>query len=147
MKRVMKYSKVLLVLLLSATFFTGCQSNPEDKVRKTVQSYFDAVKMGDVDKALSYATPDVQAQIESVKEFSGLFSEKLFDINSNKLMTALIGYADVEAYQNYEFKATTVEFTDEKHAVVTVEVYIDGNLDQETEIYTVEYDGDWYIEE
>ena len=36
--------------------------------------------------------------------------------------------------------------SDDEHAVVTVEVYIDGVLDNTTEIKTEKYQDEWYIQ-
>lgn len=146
MKTLSRYFRVMLSVILLAVILTGCQSNPEDEVRKVAQTYFDAVKIGDVEKAISCATPAIQKEMEQALKLSGFISEAVFGQNANDLITSFLGISAAGEYDNYEFKATDVKFTDDEHATVTVEVYIDGSLDQETKLYTVKYQDEWYIE-
>lgn len=111
------------------------------------QKYFDAVKAGDTEGAIACFTPSFQQKIQSMNALGGMFSEALFGMDASGLMNGFLGYADAEEYQNYDFEATDVVVSDDEHASVTVEIYIDGELDSTTEIKTVKYQDEWYIEE
>ena len=63
--------KAILLSVLIVVVLTGCQRNPEEGPREIAQTYFDAVKKGDVDKALSCYVPEVQQAIETGKDLSG----------------------------------------------------------------------------
>lgn len=62
--------------MISVCILTGCQSNPEAEARKVVQPYFDAVKAGDFDKAISCATPEIQQKMENALKISGFFQKQ-----------------------------------------------------------------------
>lgn len=140
--------KAILLSVLIVVVLTGCQRNPEEGPREIAQTYFDAVKKGDVDKALSCYVPEVQQAIETGKDLSGLLSGKLFGGDVTDLGQSFMGAAAAEKYKNYEFKATGVKFMDDKgtKATVTVEVYIDDKLDREIKVSTVKYQDEWYID-
>ena len=56
--------KAVLLSVLIVVVLTGCQRDPEEGPRKITQTYFDAVKKGDVEEALSCYVPEVQQAIE-----------------------------------------------------------------------------------
>lgn len=144
---VKKYFRILSVFMISVCILTGCQSNPEAEARKVVQTYFDAVKAGDFDKAISCATPEIQQEMENALKISGFLSEAIYGQNTNDLMTSFLGISAANEYENYEFKATDVELSDDKNATVIVEVYIDGNINETTKIHAVKYQDKWCIGE
>lgn len=135
----------LLVLALCVVLIAGCAQSLEKGSRDVVQKFFDALKMGDTEGAFSCYTPAVQQQLQAANEFGGILGEMLFGVDASGLMYGLMGYASASEYQNYEFKATDVTAEDDEHGVVTVEIYIDGELDSTTKINTVKYQGKWYV--
>lgn len=147
------FFRILVLSILSVIVLAGCQQNPEEGPRKVAQTYFDAVKMGDVEKAFSCYAPEVQQELDMGMDIaSGISesaSEKLFgfSVDATGIGSSFMGFAAAEAYENYEFKATDVNFTDEgkTKATVTVEVYIDDTLDRTTEVSTVKYQDEWYL--
>ena len=147
------FFRILVLSILSVIVLAGCQQNPEEGPRKVAQTYFDAVKMGDLEKAFSCYAPEVQQELDMGMDIaSGISesaSEKLFGFNvdATGIGSSFMGLAAAETYENYEFKATDVNFTDDEKtkATVTVEVYIDDTLDRTTEVSTVRYQDEWYL--
>ena len=43
------FFRILVLSILSVIVLAGCQQNPEEGPRKVAQTYFDAVKMGDLE--------------------------------------------------------------------------------------------------
>lgn len=54
-----------------------------------------------------------------------------------------MGISAANEYENYEFKATDIELSDDKNVTVIVEVYIDGNINETTKIQAVKYQDKW----
>ena len=147
------FYRILVLSLFSVLALTGCRQDPEEGPRRIVQTYFDAVKAGDVEKAFSCYTPEVQQQLDTGMDIASGISESTtesllgFGVDATGIGSSLMGFAAAQAYENYEFKATEVEFTDDTQtqARVTVEVYIDRTLDRTTEVSTVKYEDEWYL--
>ena len=110
----------MVLSILSVIVLAGCQQNPEEGPRKVAQTYFDAVKMGDLEKAFSCYAPEVQQELDMGMDIaSGISesaSEKLFGFNvdATGIGSSFMGLAAAETYENYEFKATDVNFTDDE---------------------------------
>lgn len=130
-----------LIAVLFAMALTACgiTSSPE----RTTEKFFSAVKSGDIDKAIECFTPVVQKQYQAALAVS----DKLFGIDSGALLGGLIGTINVDYYADYEFKVVGATETNDTHAVVTVDVYVDGSLDSTTTVSCIKIDGAWYIEE
>ena len=98
----------MVLSILSVIVLAGCQQNPEEGPRKVAQTYFDAVKMGDVEKAFSCYAPEVQQELDMGMDIaSGISesaSEKLFGFNvdATGIGSSFMGFAAAEAYENYE---------------------------------------------
>lgn len=135
--------RMLLFVIVVALGFniSGCVStSTPEKVTKT---FFEAVKAGDLDKAVECYTPAIKAQYEA-----GLaITDGLFGFDSGAILGGLIGFANVDTYENYDFKISGTEMTDDEHATVSVDVYIDDVFSSSTHINCVKYDGVWYIAE
>lgn len=138
---------LILILALCVALMAGCAQNAEKKARDVTQRYFDAVKEGDIEGAIGCFTPAVQQSIQSMNTLGGLLGNVFFGVDASSLTNGFIGYATKNEYQNYDFKATDVVMDDDEHATVTVEVYIDGELNSKTEVKTVKYQDEWYIKE
>ena len=114
------FFRILVLSILSVIVLAGCQQNPEEGPRKVAQTYFDAVKMGDLEKAFSCYAPEVQQELDMGMDIaSGISesaSEKLFGFNvdATGIGSSFMGLAAAETYENYEFKATDVNFTDDE---------------------------------
>lgn len=146
--RLLKYEfNIIVILILCVALITGCTPDSETQARDVVQKYFDALKAGDTEGATKCFTPAVQESYQTAKEFGGILSESLLKIDLSVFMNSILGYFNEDAYQSYGFKATDAVLSDDEHAVVTVEVYIEGKLNQTTEIKAVKYQDEWYVEE
>lgn len=131
---------LIFVVVLSAC---GNSSSPE----RTAEKYFSAVKAGDLDKAMSCFTPAIQEQYKAALSLSNtLFGSFGLGLDSGSLLGGLVGAANTDAYKNYDFKVSGSAKTDDTHATVTVDVYIDGNKNSTTTVYCIKIDGEWYIE-
>lgn len=123
---------------------TKSNESPSD----VVKIYFDAVKYGDTDKAISCFTPDIQAQWKAVLSLSGFFTSKAVGFgDASSLLGGLIATANTSTYSNYKFKVTNEKITDNENAVVEVSIYIDDSFDSTTEINLVKVYDKWYITE
>lgn len=117
------FFRILVLSILSVIVLAGCQQNPEEGPKKVAQTYFDAVKMGDVEKAFSCYAPEVQQELDMGMDIaSGISesaSEKLFGFNvdATGIGSSFMGLAAAETYENYEFKATDVNFTDDEFCI------------------------------
>ncbi|MCI8281258.1 MAG: DUF4878 domain-containing protein [Lachnospiraceae bacterium] len=136
-----------MILVLCSVLMVGCAQSLEKGSRDVVEKYFDTLKAGDIEGTISCYTPAVQQQFQAASEFGGIVGEALFGVDASGLVNGFAGYANAAEYQNYDFKVTNVTAEDDEHGVVTVEVYIDGELDRSTEIRTVQYQDKWYVAE
>ena len=135
--------KIIAALLVLVTFVMmlsacGNSSSPE----KTAETFFAAVKSGDIDKAIGCYTPVIQEQYKA-----GIsIANSIFNIDSSTLLNAILGTANANAYVNYDFKVVGSAKTDDERAVVSVDVYVDGSKKMTTNLQCVEIGGEWYIE-
>lgn len=127
------------VILAMALTACGITSSPE----RTTEKFFSAVKSGDIDKSIECFTPVIQEQYKAALAVSNA----LFGIDTGALLGGVLGTINVDYYADYDFKVVGTSKTDDTHAVVTVDVYVDGSLDSTTTVSCLKIDGAWYIEE
>lgn len=143
----LKYGiRIFIMLILFVTLMTGCAQDAEKGARNVTQKYFDALKAGDGEGIIACFLPSVQQEYQLGTAVGGVIGGALFGNDASGLANGFLGYATGGEYQNYDFKATDIVVSDDEHAVVTVEVYIDGVLDNTTEIKTEKYQDEWYIQ-
>jgi len=133
--------RISAIMVMIAFVVTACGmlSSPES----TVEKYFGAVKAGDLEKSMECFTPSFQAQYKA-----GLaISDALFHIDSGALLGGIIGLTNAGEYENYDFKIVGTKEIDSTHAIVTVNVYIDGQKDMSYQVDCVKLEGKWYIEQ
>ena len=137
-----KSRRVVIILIIAAMLgcLTACGSNSSPK--KVAQTYFNAVKAGDLEKAIECFTPAEQAQYKSMLAISNA----LFGVDSGALLNGLVGTMLPDDYRNYDFKASDVNKKDSEHAEVTVDIYINGKKQDSTTAYCTKIDGKWYLE-
>lgn len=130
----------MLALLLSAC---GAGSSPE----RVVKTYFEAVKAGDLEKAISCFQPSVQRQYEAATSLSdSLIGAFGVNIDSSTLLGGLVGLVNSDTYRDYEFQVSGVRQSGDTRAVVEVVVRIGGNETGTTTVQCVRIDGQWYLE-
>lgn len=153
---------LVLLLLISAGVLASLlyyhyayRSDGSYKIVKTVEEgpseivkkYFDAVKYGDVETAISCFTPDIQAEWNAVMSLAGFFSSKATGFGDvSSLLGGLIAYANTTEYSEYEFSIGNVNKSDNT-ATVTVNIRIDGSSAGSTTINCVKINNKWYITE
>lgn len=150
-KRKTLFLFIAIVLSLSVVLsFTSCSMNEEDGPRNITEKYFAAVKSGDVDAAIQCFTPAIQKQWEAALSLGSMFGKEMTGMGLDKsIFEGLMAGANAEAYKDCDFIVDNVEFTDDDHEHATVKVNIEGASDgmpSSTKVYTVLYDGEWYIE-
>ncbi len=130
---------VFAVIIALALTACGTVSSPE----RTTEKFFGAVKAGDIDKSIECFTPSIQEQYKAVLAISN----KVFGIDSGALLNGVLGTVNASTYDNYDFKVVDSSETDSTHAIVTVDVYVDGQKESSTQVYCVKLEGEWYIEQ
>ena len=136
---------IVLVIITLTVVLTSCGSSSSPE--RTAEKYFSAVKAGDLDKAMECFTPAIQEEYKAALSLSNtLFGSFGLGIDSGSILGGLVGAANTDAYKNYDFKVSGSTKTDDTHASVSVDVYIDGNKNSTTTIYCVKIDNEWYIE-
>ena len=141
MKRKSLTVRIPVILMIIALALTACGtiSSPE----RTAEKFFGAVKAGDIEKSIECFTPSAQAQYKA-----GLaISDALFHIDSGALLNGVLGWANASEYENYDFKVVGTKEIDSTHAIVTVDVYVDGQKDWSDQVQCVKLEGKWYIEQ
>lgn len=136
--------RAIAAALLAAVILgclSGCGSTSSPK--KVTQSFFSAVKSGDMEKAIECFQPSVQEQYKAVM---ALYSAFAGGADVNAILGGIVGGVNSEEYKNYSFKVSDVQNTDSEHAKVTVDVSNGGAKQTSTTVYCIKIDGKWYIE-
>lgn len=130
-----KNALLIMMIFMIATIVSGCGNS---SAKQVTEKYFKAVKAGDLDKAIECFTPDVQ-------EVTKAFTDGMLGEDGGAMLNELMGSIFPQEYEGFEFKAVSEDKTDDKHAIVTVEVNAGGST-AKTEVHCIKIDGKWYIE-
>ncbi len=129
-------SLLTLMLVLSLTACGGSTNSPEE----VAETFFHAVKSGDVNGAMECYTPAIQ------KSYSGgtSIANLLFGIDSESLINDYVGGINAKTYENFDFEVSDTEINGKK-ATVDVDVYVDGVKKETTTVHCEEIDDTWYL--
>lgn len=129
---------VLLIAVLACTL-SACGGTSSPKA--VTETFFSAVKAGDLEKAIECFTPSAQAQYKAMLAVS----DALFGVDTGSILGGIVGYANEQEYKSYSFKVKDVNKTDDSHATVSVDVIVNGQKNRTTSVSCVRIDKKWYI--
>lgn len=153
-----KIISLVIVLIMIMLLFVGCGSESnnsngsievktESTPTEVAEKYFDAVKHGDVDTAISCFTPNIQAEWKAVMSLTNFFTSKTINFSdASTLLGGLIATANTSEYKNYTFTVTDEEIVDDS-AKVIVSIKSGEKDNGTTTINFAKVYNQWYITE
>ena len=139
------WSVTVAALLWLGLLLSGCgaRNSPE----RVVGRYFDAVKAGDLEEAISCFQPSVQKQYQAATSLSdSLLGAFGLNVDSDALLGGLVGMVNSETYRDYEFRVSSVTQSETDRATVSVDVQMGAGQSVTTCIPCVCIGGEWFIE-
>ena len=128
-----KFIKIALFVVLFSLVLclTACGNSGKSSPKEVVDLYFDSLKTGDVDGAVSCFTPTIQEKMKDTYIYSPEYKDKL-----------------KKAYKNCTFKVDNVTYTDKEYEHAEVHVTVSGNssMPSEDTLEVVKYKGEWYLD-